>query len=104
MDVTEDEKEFTITADLPDVKKDDVKITLHEGLLTIHGERKHETEEKNKKYHRVERSFGSYTRSFQLPKDVDPDKIQAQFEEGVLHVHLPKAPESKPKQQEIKVS
>ena len=90
VDVAEDDKEFTITADLPEVTKDNVKVTLSEGLLTIQGERRHEDEEKDRKYHRIERSFGKYVRSFQLPSEVDPEKIEAQFDSGVLKVHLPK--------------
>lgn len=104
MDVTEDDKEFTITADLPEVSKDNVKVTLSDGMLTIQGERRHEEEEKNKRYHRVERSFGKYVRSFQLPSEVESDKIEAQFEGGVLKVHLPKCPEAKQEVHEIAVT
>lgn len=103
VDVTEDDKEYTITADLPDVTKDNVKVTVNEGMLTIQGERRHEEEEKKKKYHRIERSFGRYTRSFMLPKEVDPAKIEARFDAGVLKVHLPKSVEVKAPTQEIPV-
>lgn len=104
VDVTEDENEFMITADLPDVTKENVKVSLDEDMLTIQGERHHEKEDKQKTYHRIERSFGKYTRSFQLPKDVDAGKIDAKFEAGVLKVHLPKKPAKSQAAQEIKVS
>ena len=90
VDVAEDDKEFTITADLPDVPKEQVHVFVDEGMLTIQGERKREKEEKKKKYHRIERSYGSYSRSFQLPEMVEPERIDAAFDNGVLTVHLPK--------------
>lgn len=90
VDISEDDKEFTIVADLPEAKKEDVKVSIDNGMMTISGERKHEHEEKKKKYHRVERSYGRYSRSFTLPEGVDEDKVEAKFEDGVLTVHLPK--------------
>lgn len=104
MDVAEDDKEFTITADLPDVNKENVKVTIEEDTLTIQGERKHEEEEHKKKFHRIERSFGKYVRSFQIPRDVEVGRIEAKFEGGVLKVHLPKREQEAKQQQEIQVS
>ena len=103
VDIAEDEKEYVIKAELPEVTKDDVKVNLQEGVLTITGERKFEKEEKGKKYHRVERAYGSFARSFSLPEDADPTKVQAEFKDGVLKVHLPKSEKAKPKSIEVKV-
>jgi len=104
VDISEDDKEYVIKADLPEVKKDDVKISVHDGVLSISGERKYEKEEKGKKYHRVERSYGSFERSFTVPADAEEEKVSAQFKDGVLMVHLPKGENAKPKRREIKVS
>lgn len=104
VDVSEDDHEFLITADLPDVSKENVKVTVEENILTIQGERKHESEETRKKFHRVERSIGRYARSFQVPRRVDCGRIEAEFDSGVLKVHLPKKEESAPSRQEIAVA
>jgi HSP20 family protein len=104
VDITEDDKEYLIKAELPEVKKDDVKVTVENGLLTISGERKIEKEEKGKRYHRVERAYGSFVRSFSLPDDADGNKVNAEFKDGVLRVHLAKSEHAKPKQIEVKVS
>ena len=104
VDIIEDEKEYLIKADLPEMKKDDVKVTMENGVLCISGERKTEKEEKNKKFHRIERSFGSFERDFTVPEDADTSKIAAEFKDGVLKVHLPKTPAAaKPKPIEVKV-
>ena len=103
VDITEDEKEYIVKTELPEVKKEDVKVTVEEGVLTISGERKFEKEEKGKKYHRIERSYGSFLRSFSLPDAADGSKINAEFKEGVLKVHLPKTEKAKPKAVEVKV-
>src|SRR3954468_23796881 len=94
-DITEDEKEYLIKAELPDLRKEDVKVTVENGVLTISGERKLEKEEKGKKYHRVERAYGSFARSFTLPEDADAEKIQAEFKDGILSVRLPKNEKAK---------
>jgi HSP20 family protein len=103
VDVIEDDKEYVIKADLPEMNKDEVKVTMENGVLCISGERKTEKEEKNKKYHRIERSFGSFERAFMMPEDADANKIAAEFKDGVLKVHLPKTPAAKPKPIEVKV-
>ncbi len=104
VDIAEDDKEYLITAELPDVKKEDVKVTVENGVLTITGERKFEKEENDKRYHRVERSYGSFSRSFTLPGDGDAQKVNAEFKEGMLKVHVTKSEAARPKQIEVKVS
>ena len=103
-DITEDDKEYIIKTELPDVKKEEVKVTVENGVLTIAGERKFEKEEKKKKYHRIERAYGTFVRSFTLPDDADAGKVKAEFKDGVLTVHLPKSASAKPKQIEVKVA
>ena len=97
------EGEYQIKAEIPDVKKEDVKVTLEEGVLTIQGERKQEKEEKGKRYHRVERSYGRFVRSFTLPDVVDEEKVKAEFKDGILNLALPKSEKAKPKAIEVKV-
>jgi HSP20 family protein len=103
IDITEDDKEYLVKADLPEMKKEEIKVDVEEGVLSISGERKAEKEEKNKKFHRIERSYGSFMRSFTLPEDADGTKVVAEFKDGVLRVHLPKNPVVKSKATEIKV-
>jgi len=90
VDISEDEKNIYIEAELAGLKKEDVKITVEDGVLTIRGERKQETEEKKKNYHRVERVYGSFSRAFTLGENIDKDNIEAKYEDGVLHLMLPK--------------
>jgi HSP20 family protein len=104
VDITEDDKEYLIKAELPEVKKEDVKVTVENGVLTITGERKFEKEEKGKKYHRVERAYGNFVRSFSLPDDADANKVNAEFKDGVLKVRVTKSESAKPKQIEVKVT
>ena len=103
-DITEDDKEYLIKLELPEVKTEDVKVTVENGVLTISGERKFEKEEKNKKYHRVERAYGSFMRRFTLPDDADTEKVKAELKGGILRVHLPKSEKAKPKQIEVAVA
>lgn len=104
VDITEDDEEYLIKAELPEVKKEDVKVTVENGVLTITGERKFEKEEKGKKYHRVERAYGNFVRSFTLPDDADANKVNAEFKDGVLKVRVTKSESAKPKQIEVKVN
>jgi HSP20 family protein len=104
VDISEDEKEYVIKAELPEMKKEDVKVTVHDDVLSISGERKSEKEEKDKKYHRIERSYGSFYRSFTLPEDADGAKVAADYKDGMLKIHLPKSEKAKPKMVEVKVS
>ena len=103
VDITEDEKEFLIKAELPEIKKEEVKVNVENGMLEISGERKFEKEEKNKKYHRIERSYGSFVRSFALPEGVDGKKVRAEFKDGLLSVHLPKSEKAERKAIDVKV-
>jgi HSP20 family protein len=103
VDIAEDGKEYTIKAELPGVNKEDVKVTVEGGVLSISGERKSEKEEKDKKYHRIERTYGSFVRSFTLPEGTAGDKINAEFKDGVLKLHLPKDEKAKPKTVDVKI-
>ena len=103
VDITEDEKEYLIKVELPDMKKEDVRLTVENDVLAISGERKFEKEEKDRKYHRIERAYGSFVRSFSLPEDADGSKVTADFKDGMLQVRLPKSVKAKPKAIEIKV-
>jgi HSP20 family protein len=103
VDIVEDEKEYLIKADLPEMKKDEINVSVENGVLSVSGERKTEKEEKNKKFHRIERSYGRFERTFMVPEDADGAKVKAEFKDGVLQVHLPKTPVAKPKAVEVKV-
>lgn len=103
VDILEDDKEYLIKADLPEMKKEDVKVVVEDGIVSVSGERKTEKEEKGKKFHRTERSYGSFRRGFLVPEDANAGKVNAEFKDGVLKVHLPKSPTAKPKTIEVKV-
>ena len=103
VDISEDDSEYRIKAELPEVKREDVKVTAEKGTLTIMGERKFEKEENGKKYHRVERAYGTFGRSFSLPDDASPAKVSAEFKDGVLTVHLMKDEKAKPQEVEVKI-
>ena len=96
VDITEDDKEYRIKAELPEIKKEEIKFTVENGVLVISGERKLEKEEKGRKYHGVERAYGSFVRSFSLPDDADADKVNAEFNDGVLKVHIAKSESARP--------
>lgn len=102
VDIAEKDHEYLITSEIPQVKKENVKVMMESGMLTISGERRFEKEEKTK-YHRVERSYGSFMRSFALPEDADPSGVSAEFSDGVLQIHVRKSEAARPKQIEIKV-
>lgn len=102
-DISETDKEYVIRAELPAVGKDDVLVTLDQGLITIKGERKQKKEDKNEKFHRVESFYGSFERSFPLPENVDSEAIRCESKDGVLAVHIPKAEVSKNKTKQIAV-
>ena len=103
VDITEDDKEYVIKAELPEVHKEDVKVTVEHGVLTISGERKFEKEEKGRKYHRIERAYGNFARSFTVPDDADDGKVKAEFKDGLLAVHLAKNEKARPRSIEVKV-
>ena len=104
VDISEDAKEYLIKAELPEVNKEDVKIAMEDGTLTISGDRKYEKAETGKKYHRVERAYGSFGRSFSLPDDASPAKVTADFKDGVLKVHLAKNEKPRPQQVEVSIA
>lgn len=104
MDVVENNDSFLLNLELPGLGKDDVHITLADGLLTVDGERKNESEEKDGNFHRIERRYGKFRRSFQLPVAVKGDKIEATFKDGLLTINIPKAEVVKPKQIDVKIS
>jgi HSP20 family protein len=104
VDIQETESEYLVKADLPDVKKEDVKVEFDEGVLTVEGDRKLEKDEKGTKFHKIERTYGKFVRRFALPTEVDATKLSAEFKNGVLSVHLPKAPDTKPKAISVKVA
>jgi HSP20 family protein len=104
VDIQETDAEFIVMADLPDVKREDIKIHLQGGVLAIEGERHKQKEEKGKRFHKVEREYGRFVRRFELPMDVDADQVRAEFKDGVLNVVVPKAPAAKPKQIEVTIA
>lgn len=103
-DISETEKEYLIRAELPGVKKEDVKVTMESGMITVSGERRQQKEDKSEKFHRVETFQGSFARSFTLPDDVDAAAVQCESREGVLTVHLPKQAQRKATPIEVKVN
>jgi HSP20 family protein len=103
VDIEETATEFIVKADLPDVKKEELKIQLENGVLAIEGERKQEKEEKGKKFHKIEREYGRFVRRFSLPTEVEAEKVRAEFKNGVLNVVLPKAPAATSKAIEVAI-
>jgi HSP20 family protein len=101
VDIEETEDAFSIKAELPGVEKDDVSINIDKGVLTIKGEKKTETEDK--KRHRVECSYGSFVRSFTLPQSINVDEVEAEYNNGILNLTIPKSEEAKPKEIEVKI-
>lgn len=104
VDISETDEGYQIKGEIPGVRKEDVKVTIQNGMLTIQGERKQEKEEKNKKFHRVECSYGSFMRSFRLPEDADESAVKAEFKDGMLNVSLPKSAKAKPKSINVTVA
>jgi len=104
LDVFDDKDNFVVKVELPGMKKDEINLSLHDGVLSISGERKHEREAKDGGAFRSERYFGKFQRSVTLPTAVDPNKVTASYKDGVLTVELPKAEEAKPKQIAVSVS
>jgi HSP20 family protein len=104
VDIFEDEEAVSLRFELAGVEPKDVDIRFENGVLTLRGERKLEREDKRENYHRVEVSYGTFTRSFSLPGTIDAEKIRAESKNGVLAVQLPKKPEAKPKSIQVKVS
>src|SRR6266581_1000781 len=103
VDISEDDRGYLLKADLPEMKKDGVRVTVEDGVLCVSGERKSEKEDQKRKFHRVERSFGNFRRSFTLPEDADSTKVTAEFRDGVLKVHLPTTTKARSKALDVKV-
>jgi|SRR5579864_5869830 len=102
-DISETDQEYVIRASLPAVKKEDVKVTVDGGMITIQGERKQQKEDKSEKFHRVESFYGSFERSFSLPENVNAESIRCESKDGVLTVHIPKVEPQKAKPKQISV-
>src|SRR3954451_25274462 len=101
MDLVETEDHYLLKADLPGMKQDDVTLEFNEGTITLSGERRSDYERKEKRFFRLERSFGKFSRSLTLPEGVEPDKITAEFHDGVLDVRIPKPEQRKPRRIEV---
>jgi HSP20 family protein len=103
VDVYEDEHNVTLKIEVPGIEEKDIDVRIENNTLTVHGERKFEKEEKEENYRRVERQYGSFTRTFTLPNTVDQDSVQANYDKGVLNIKLAKKAEAKPKQIKVNV-
>jgi HSP20 family protein len=101
-DIAENDKEYIVSAELPGIDIKDVEISISDGILTVKGEKKHEKEDKGENYHRIERLYGSFHRSFRIPGKVESDKVDASYRDGILKVLLPKAEGNETKKIEIK--
>ncbi len=104
VDIIENDSAYLVTAEIPGVRKEDIHITLEEGVLTIAGERKQEQTEKTRKLHRLERSYGAFSRSFGLPENIDAEKIEARYRDGVLAVAVAKSETARPRHIEVRVN
>src|SRR5262245_16973491 len=102
-DIYESNNEIVVKVELPEVKSEDVRVSIENNILTIHGERRLSEETKKENYHRIERNYGEFTRSFTLPGFVDANKVNAEFKDGILRVMLAKREDAKPKHVEVKV-
>lgn len=103
IDVEETNNSFLIKAEVPGMKKEDIKVAVDEDGITISGERKREKEEKGKTYHRIERAYGKFKRYIPFPKEVEPDRAKASYKDGILEIEIPKSERAKPKEIEIKI-
>jgi HSP20 family protein len=102
-DIFEDDHNFVIKMEIPEVRREDVKVTVDHGVLTVRGERKQEKEEKGKTFHRIERQYGTFIRNFTLPDNVDEQSIKATFRDGLLNLQIVKTEATKPKAIEVHV-
>ena len=98
VELSENDQSYTITVEIPGVDKDDVHVDLREGMLLVHGEKKSEREEKKERGRYLERTYGSFCRTFTLPPDADADRMEASFKNGLLRIQIPRSEESKPRQ------
>jgi HSP20 family protein len=104
VDITETDTAYLIKGEIPGVNKEDIKVNIENGMITMSGERKQEKEEKNKKFHRIERSYGSFMRSFRVPDNVDESAIKAEVKDGMLNVTMPKSAQAKAKSTNVPVT
>ena len=104
VDISETENNLVIKAEIPDVNKDDIKVTVSQGILTIEGEKKREKDVENEKYHRIERYYGSFARSFTLPTHINDKDIHASFKNGVLSLVIPKIPTPESREIQVKIN
>ena len=104
VDVAETPQEYLIKVELPEVSKEDVKVSVQQGVLSIEGERKRGEEAPDSRYHRVERPYGCFCRTFSLPDDVDEEKLAADHKDGILSIHLPKSEKAKPRTVEVRAA
>ena len=103
VDIFEDGNDVVVKAEMPGMKKEDIDVNITDDMVTVSGEKKKEEKVEKKDYYRVERSYGSFTRSFRLPKEVQSDKAKATFKDGVLEVRVPKTPEAISKEKKIPI-
>ncbi len=103
VDIFEDNGDVVVKAELPGIKKEDIEVNFTDHMITISGEKKKEEKTEDKNYYRVERSYGSFTRSFEIPSEVQTDKAKAHFENGVLEVRVPKTEEARRKSQKVQI-
>ena len=104
VDVYEDEQNLTLRLEIPGVEESDLNVSVENNTLTVQGERKFEKEEKEENFHRIERRYGSFTRTFRLPNTVDADKVEASYDKGILKITLAKRAEAKPRQIKVGVA
>ena len=103
VDISENENEIVVVAEVPGMKRENINISIQDNVLTLKGEKKRESDENEENYHRIERSYGVFERSFSLPSVIQTDRVTASYKNGVLSIKLPKAEEAKPKQIDIAV-
>ena len=104
VDISESADEITVTAEVPGMKKEDIKISIQDNILTMQGEKHKDDVENDKSYHRLERMFGSFERSFSLSTSVQRDKVKAKYKDGILTISLPKSEDAKPKEIDVSVN
>ncbi len=104
VDVQETDTEYLVKADLPEVARDNVKVGIEDGVLTLEGERRQEKDEKTRHYHRLERAYGKFVRRLTVPTEVEEAKVTAEFKDGVLSVHLPKSPAARPRNVTVQIN
>jgi HSP20 family protein len=104
IDIEEDKDNIIVKVEIPGMKKDDMKVAVHGKILSVSGERKQESEVRDKTYHRIERAYGKFSRAITLPSEVDADKIKASYKDGLLRINLPKLESVKPRQIDVEIT